>query len=224
MNLNQVMLAEGAIMRTALVFCGGGPSRAEIPVLDDPLVIAADIGAIEAHRLGFGVGLLVGDMDSIPAATRERIEREGGRIQQHPRDKDATDLDLALSAALQEGVERAVIVGGDGGRLDQLLGNALIMVAPRFAGIRLDAIFGHAQAHAIHRERALQGRTGETISLFAVADPARGVRTTGLRWPLDGRDLEPGSSLGISNEFSGSLASIEVRSGAVLAIRPGETS
>jgi thiamine pyrophosphokinase len=209
-------------MRTALVFCGGGPSQVEIDVPHDPLVIAADVGAVEAHRLGFAVEVLVGDMDSVPAATVERIESEGGRIQRHPRDKDVTDLDLALSVALAEGVEHVIIVGGDGGRLDQLIGNALVMSSPRFASMQTDAIFGPARVHAIRGERELHGTARETVSLFAVGEIARGVRTIGLRWPLDGRDLEPGSSLGISNEFTDRVARIEVESGVVLAIRPGD--
>jgi thiamine pyrophosphokinase len=209
-------------MRTALVFCGGGPSHVEIAVPDDPLVIAADVGAVEARRLGYAVGLLVGDMDSVPGPLVEEIERAGGRVQRHPADKDATDLDLALAAALAEGVGRVLIVGGDGGRLDQLFGNALVMTAPRFASMQMDAIFGRARAHVIHGERDLEGAPGETLSLFAVGGPARGVRVTGVRWPLDGATLEPGSSLGISNEFTDAMARIDVNEGVVLAIRPGD--
>jgi thiamine pyrophosphokinase len=208
-------------MRTALVFCGGGPSHVEIAVPDDPLVIAADVGAVEAHRLGYAVELLVGDMDSVPGPLVEEIERAGGRIQRHPADKDATDLDLALSAALAEGVGRVLIVGGDGGRLDQLFGNALVMTPARFASMQMDAIFGRARAHVIRGQRVLDGEPGETLSLFAVGGSAR-VRVTGVRWPLDGATLEPGSSLGISNRFTGAIARVDVGDGTVLAIRPGD--
>ncbi|HEY5859627.1 MAG TPA: thiamine diphosphokinase [Actinomycetota bacterium] len=209
-------------MRTALVFCGGGRSRVAITVADEPLVIAADIGAVEALRLGFAVELLVGDMDSVPAAVVAEIEGAGGRIQRHPVDKDATDLDLALAAAASHGVERTLIVGGDGGRMDQLLGNAMVMISSRFASMQMDAIFGRAQAHVIRDGRDLVGAPGETLSLFAVGGPARGVSASGVRWPLDGATLEPGSSLGISNEFIDVIARIEVEDGVVLAIRPGD--
>lgn len=208
-------------MRTALVFCGGGPALLEIGARDRTLVIAADIGAVEARRLGFAVDLLVGDMDSVPASVLDAVRAGGGRIERHPADKDATDLDLALTAARSSGVERALVVGGDGGRLDQLLGNALVMASPRFAGMQLDAVFGAARAHVIREERELRGQPGETVSLFAVGGAAQGVRTTGLRWPLDLQDLEPGSSLGISNEFAAPFARIGVDRGVVLAVRPG---
>jgi thiamine pyrophosphokinase len=59
------------------------------------------------------------------------------------------------------------------------------------------------------------------VSLLALGGPARGVRTHGLRWVLDGEDLLPGSSRGVSNEFVGSVASIELDGGVLVAIRPG---
>jgi thiamine pyrophosphokinase len=215
------MLAEGVSIRTALVFCGGGPSRLELEVPEDALVIAADVGAVEAHRLGLAVDLLIGDMDSVPASDLDRVVMSGGVVERHPADKDATDLDLALGAALDAGVERVLVVGGDGGRLDQLMGNALVMASPRFSSIQLDAILGRARVHVIRAERPVHGQPGEIVSLFAVGETARGVHTSGLRWQLEDHDLEPGSSLGVSNAFADRVARIGVREGVLLAVRPG---
>ena len=209
-------------MRSAFIFCGGGPSRVPFEVPEDAFVVAADVGLAEANRLGVGVDLLVGDLDSVKPADLEAFESAGSEVRRHPEDKDATDLDLAIMEAIAAGVERVVVVGGDGGRLDHLIGNALVLASPRFAAVEIDAVFGGARMHVVRRLRELTGLTGELISLFAAGAPARGVRTEGLRWPLDGADLEPGSSLGISNLFLGQRASIEVSDGVVLAVRPGE--
>ena len=209
-------------MRSAFIFCGGGPSRVPFEVPEDAFVVAADVGLAEANRLGIRVDLLVGDLDSVAAADLEAFESAGGEVRRHPEDKDATDLDLAIMGAIAVGVDRLVVVGGDGGRLDHLIGNALVLASPRFAAVEIDAVFGGAHMHVVRRLRELTGLAGELISLFAAGGPARGVRTEGLRWPLDGADLEPGSSLGISNLFLGQRASIEVSDGVVLAVRPGE--
>jgi thiamine pyrophosphokinase len=64
------------------------------------------------------------------------------------------------------------------------------------------------------------GTPGELISLLALGGPARGVRSEGLRWPLEDAVLDPGSSLGVSNLFAEEQAVIEVADGVVLAIRP----
>ncbi len=209
-------------MRSAFIFCGGGSSRVLFEVPDDALVIAADVGLAEANRLGVPVDLLVGDLDSVSATDLKAFESAGGEVRLHPQDKDATDLDLAIGEAIAAGVEQVVVVGGDGGRLDHLFGNAVVIASPRYAAVEIDAVFGAARLHVVRRRRWLTGVEDELISLFAVGGPAREVRTHGLRWPLDGADLEPSSSRGISNRFVGERASIELRDGVVLAVRPGD--
>jgi len=47
-----------------------------------------------------------------------------------------------------------------------------------------------------------------------------GVRTTGLRWALEGETLEAGSSRGVSNVFAAPEATVSLESGVILAIRP----
>jgi thiamine pyrophosphokinase len=216
------MLAEGAMTRsTALVFCGGGPATAPLPTLEDPLVVAADVGVVEAHRQGFRVDLLIGDLDSAPPDEVARVTGGGGQLRRHPADKDATDLELALEAAEHEGADRVIVVGGHAGRFDHVMGNALLLASPRFGALEIDAVFGAALLHVVRDHRALEGTPGELVSLFALGGPAGGVRTTGLRWELDRAELSPGSTLGVSNEFVEGLASVAVETGVLLAIRPG---
>jgi len=205
---------------TALVFCGGGSAMALVPSLDDPLIVAADGGVVEAHRQGFRVDLLIGDLDSAPPDEVARVTRGGGRLLRHSPDKDATDLELALDAAEGEGVERVLVVGGHGGRLDHLIGNALLLAAARFRDLEIDAVFGAARLHVVRGHRVLEGEPGDQVSLFALGGTARAVRSTGLRWNLNGDALDPGSTRGISNVFIEYTASLTLEAGVLLAIRP----
>jgi thiamine pyrophosphokinase len=68
--------------------------------------------------------------------------------------------------------------------------------------------------------QALRGRPGELLTLLAVGGPADGVRTEGLRYPLHGERLMPGSGRGISNELLGADAAISVASGSLLVVQP----
>jgi thiamine pyrophosphokinase len=206
---------------TALVFCGGGRATASLGDVGDALVVAADVGVAEALRLGLRVDLLVGDLDSAAPDDVQRASRAGAAVVRHPQDKDATDLELAVEAAAGKGVSRVVVVGGRLGRLDHLLGNALLLAAPRFAGLEMDAVLGAARLHVVRRHRELRGDPDELVSLFALQGPARGVTTTGLRWKLDGDELAPGSSLGVSNRFVEHAATVSVEDGVVLVVRPG---
>ena len=204
--------------RTAIVVCAGGPARATLPAIpEDALVIAADGGILEAERLGLRVDLLVGDLDSAPADAIARAPR----VERHPVDKDASDLELAMDAAVAAEARRIVVVGGDGGRLDHLLGNAFLLGSDRWAAVEIDAVLGDARITVVRAERSIEGEVGELVSLYAVGGPARGVTTAGLRWTLDEGELLPGSSLGLSNEFVAPLAAVRVGEGVVLAIRPG---
>ena len=209
-------------MRSAIVLCAGGPARRELPTMPvDALVIAADSGVTEAERRGLRVDLLVGDLDSADPAAVERVRVAGGAIERHPVDKDASDLELALEAAAARHVGAVLVVGGDGGRLDHLLGNAFLLAFSRFAGMRIDAVLGEALVHVVRGDRSLTGSPQEVISLFAVGGPATGVTTRGLRWALDDDELLPGSTRGLSNAFTEDRAAIQVRNGVVIAIRPG---
>jgi len=214
------MLAEEAMPRTAIVVCAGGPARAALPIVPgDVLVIAADAGIVEAERLGLRVDLLVGDLDSAPEDAIARAPR----VERHPVDKDASDLELAVAAAVAADARRIVVVGGDGGRLDHLLGNAFLLASDRWADVEIDAVLGDARIWVVRDERTIEGDVGDLVSLYAVGGPTRGVTTRGLRWALHDGELVPGSSLGLSNEFVEPQATVRVRDGVVLAIRPGTT-
>jgi thiamine pyrophosphokinase len=209
-------------MRTACIVCGGGPVRIALDLPRDAVVIAADVGLVEARRLGLEVDVLIGDLDSVPEAELAAFEAAGGVVRRHPEDKDATDLDLAITEAIVAGAGRIVVAGGDGGRLDHLLANALLLGSSRHAAVEVDAVFGAARLHVVRGRRELEGSAGELITLLALGGPAGGVRTEGLRWPLVDAVLEPGSSLGVSNRFDGGRATIQVADGVLLAIRPGD--
>lgn len=187
------------------------------------LRIAADGGFAHAERAGRDVDVIVGDLDSIDLEMLERARTAGTEIIVHPRDKDDTDLDLALGLIAERWTEtrspRVLIVGGHGGRTDHLLGNLLLIASERHAGLRITAWSGSEVVTVIRDTAELQRGTGARISLLAVNGPAVGLSTTGLRFALHDATLEPGQSLGISNEFTAERARVSVRSGALLAIQ-----
>ena len=200
-------------MKTVVVLAGGPDAPADIDLPEGATVIAADGGA----ELGVPVDLAVGDFDSITTETLASI----AATERHPTDKDATDLELALDAALRLGAERILVVGSAAGRLDHLLGSLHLLAAEKYAGVQLDARLGAAEVHVVRGERVLAGAPGELISLFALHGPAEGVVADGLAYPLHGETLEPGSSRGVSNVFAGAEARVSVARGVLLAISVG---
>jgi thiamine pyrophosphokinase len=206
---------------TVIVVAGGRPPSSGLDVPGGVRVVAADGGLEHAQALGLLVDVVVGDLDSASAAAVEAAREAGARIERHPEEKDATDLELALGAALSFSPRRVLVVGGDGGRLDHLLAAVLALASPRLADVEVDALLGPARVHVVRGERVLRGKEGELVSLLSVGGPAEGVTTTGLRYPLAGETLEPGSSRGVSNLFAVPEARIALERGVLLAIRPG---
>jgi len=238
-NLSWVMPAEGGANVVhpsadivgppvdAVVLAGGEALHGEAAehaarlLATAPLVIAADGGLAHARRLGGRVDVLVGDLDSVTPTDLAQARTLGVEILEHPVDKDATDLALALDLVLARSNGPNVhVIGGHGGRLDHLLGNALLMASDRYRTLRLHAIWDSARLHVVRDEVTLTGVPGALISLMAVNGPAQGVTTDGLRFPQTEADLEPGSSLGLSNRFDTPTAMIRVRTGVVLVVRP----
>ena len=209
-----------------VVVSGGNPpaSPAASHVPTGAPVIAADRGLDYALALGLDVTVAVGDFDSVSAEALAAAEATGVRIERHPAEKDATDLELALDTAIDMTPERILVLAGTGGRLDHELSSLLLLASDRYAAAHVDALVGAAHIHVIRGERELGGQRGELCTLLAVNGPAVGVTTDGLGYPLRGETLEPGSSRGVSNVFEGEAALVEVEQGVLLAILPGASS
>jgi thiamine pyrophosphokinase len=185
----------------------------------DDTLIAADGGAL--HLLGMGLlpHLLVGDLDSLDAASLARLEAAGVEIRRYPTDKDETDLELALRCALEGQPDSILVVGALGGRLDQTLANLSLLTGPAFEGLDLRLDDGAEEAFFCRKQAEIQGRSGQVVSLIPWGGPAQGVVTQGLRWKLSGETLYPHQSRGVSNVMTGETASVEIRSGLLLIVR-----
>lgn len=212
------------MIKTVVVVAGGAPGRAPVPFAfaEPDVVVAADSGVDRALALGLHVDIAIGDFDSVTQAGLATVELAGARVDRHPREKDATDLELALDVALAAGPRRILVVGSESGRLDHLLSSLLLISAPRYAGIEVDALLGGTHVHVIHGSRTLAGVPGELVSLLAVHGPAERVTTQGLAYPLQGETLAEGTSRGVSNVFADPLASVSLEAGVLLVLRPGE--
>lgn len=237
-------------MRTAVVFAGGPhrlvapgrvpgvdmssgadvattaglpePARRALERLRADLVVAADSGLHLATSLGWSPGLVIGDMDSVDPGALAHAVASGAEVRRHPVDKEATDLELALETVLAEEVDSVTVVGSDAGRMDHLIGGVLTLAAPRFSRMRVDAWLGGVHVCVVRDARQIMGRPGDPVSLLAVNGAARGVRTSGLRWPLYGELLEPGTSRGVSNEFLDDVAHVSIDDGCVVVVVPEE--
>jgi thiamine pyrophosphokinase len=204
-----------------LVFAGGVLPSLEavrrLPVSGDGIV-CADGGARHALALGLIPDVVIGDLDSLQPPERLRLLAGHVEIRQRPRDKDETDLELALNCALERDPAAIVIVGALGGRLDHTLGNIALLGDARLEGRSCCLDDGIERVFLCRDTTEIHGERGDLVSLVPWGVPVLGVRTEGLRWPLNDESLLPERSRGISNEMLGDTARVLIGSGWMLIV------
>jgi thiamine pyrophosphokinase len=222
-------------LRAIVLADGSAPGRAELDATwpgwadDVGLVIAADGGARLAERLGLPLDRWVGDGDSLGTAGIEALRATGVPITMADADKDESDTELALLAAIDAGAADVTILGGLGGRrLDHALANIALLAHPGLVGrsarlldatTRITLLTGSG----VPEPYRFEGRAGDLVSLFAYAGTVEGVTTDGLRYPLRDESLELGPGRGLSNVRLGTSAAISVRSGRLLVVESPAT-
>ncbi len=187
-------------------------------------VVAADGGVFALERWKLVPHLVVGDMDSLGDAGVERMARQGIPVAKFPATKDESDLELAVTQAIAAGATEIVLLGALGGeRLDHEAANLLLLADPGYDGIRLEARRGALRIRALRGRGslALDGPLGSVVTLLPVGGDAEGVRTEGLRFPLDGETLYLGRTRGLSNEITEAPARVSLQKGTVLVFTSG---
>ena len=205
------------------IVAAGGDLLDEIwhPTLPpDALIVAADSGLAQVYALGRVPNVVVGDFDSVDPEHLARAEIEGARIERHPVDKDATDLELALEVTRQLGASDVTVIGAGGGRLDHHLAALALLAAPEWRSMRITALVGPARMTVVHSSTAIEGRIDSIVTLLAAGGPAVGVTTSGLRWPLTNAELAPTSTWGVSNEITETPAQVALSGGTLFVIQP----
>lgn len=206
-----------------VIFSNGSFDNPELDrqrIRPDAMILAADGGLKHCLALNLTPDLLVGDLDSVDPQTVENLRQAGTEIQEHPRRKDYTDLELALESALQHSPEEILILGGLGSRWDQTLTNILLLSQPRFRGPRILLADGLQQIELIFESSTLNisANSGATVSLVPIKGPAFGITTRGLEYELVEGALEYGSSRGVSNVMVGQHASVTLKEGILACI------
>lgn len=190
-------------------------------------VVAADGGFARAEALGLRPDLVVGDLDSVAAQDLARARAAGVPVERAEADKDESDAELALLAAIRLGAERITVLGAFGGaRLDHALANLGLLAHPALerrevvlldAGARVTLVRAPGPG-GVPVTRALPGQVGGLVSLLPFGGDVEGVTTGGLGYPLRDEPLTIGPARGLSNVRTATDASVTIRRGRLLVV------
>jgi thiamine pyrophosphokinase len=184
--------------------------------------IAADSGMRHASLLGLVPELWIGDFDSSDADLQKAfadVPRET-----HPAEKEATDGDLAITAALRLGAQSLILVGGLGGQFDHLFCNAMMMMTLYKRDIMVWTSNGLEEVHPLQPSTFKNLALGTRISIVPLT-PIAGLTVEGVKWPLRNKRIPVGSSLTIANEVSESEVALRLISGdGFIVVYPGQSA
>jgi len=210
-------------MHRIVIFANGDlnqPDRLGVHLRPDDHIFCADGGAVHAATLGLTPDVIIGDLDSLPPDLAAQMTARGVEIQRHPRHKDQTDLELAFDLAAARQPDEIMLVTALGGRLDQMLGNILLLTRPAYAPIRLTLADGPQRAVLLRSgdRLTIAGQSGDTLSLIPLTPTVTGVSLSGVGWPLQQATLSLGSTWSISNQMTGPEAVAQIGEGPALVI------
>lgn len=198
------------------------PDNIRAQLNDSDYLVAVDGGLKHIERLGKTPHLVIGDLDSADSEQIQNLRAQGVEIRTFPTDKNETDLELALNAALEMVPTAIRVVAALGGRLDQTLANIFLLTRPDLVNIDIRLIDGQIEVLLIHQSATISGEIGQGVSLLALRGPVTGIHTDGLRFALKDEMMFPDKTRGISNQMDAPTARISIQTGMLLCIHETE--
>lgn len=207
-----------ALNKKVCCIFGAGDVPDKIIIPDKAFIIAADGGLSHLNTLGLTPDIVLGDFDSYSNV----ISYEN--IIKYPKEKDYTDMFLAVKYGFDHNFRDFYIYGGLGGkRFDHSVANLQMLEHFSKKGCKINlygknqvvtAISADSSPASIAFDASCQGY----ISLFASGGKVTGLTIKGLKYELENSKLLTDFPLCVSNEFCGKDAAISIHTGTLIII------
>lgn len=175
-----------------------------------PYLVAVDGGVNYCFEMKLTPHLLIGDFDSATPFALNHFKQVTKK--QFPKDKDQTDLELALSHVDHPDLKEITVFGALQGRTDHTLSN--LMVLTRYKG-KLFFESEKERLFVLDKSVELSTKIGQVISLIPLNGPVTDVHTKGFKWELKGATLNK-DFISISNEALAGNITISIGKGDLL--------
>ena len=206
-------------MSRIIIFANGNlPNleKARALIRPEDFILCADGGTRHALALGLTPNIVIGDLDSVTDEERRKMKEWGVAVIEFSRDKNETDLELAINHALTLNPESIFILAALGGRMDQTLANIALLSNSSLVTRNLKITDGVEEIFFCRDQAKVEGRSGDIVSLIPWQGEVTGVFTENMRWHLHHETLYPDKTRGISNEMTAEIATVSITSGLLL--------
>lgn len=182
------------------------------------LVFGVDHGMDYLMDAGISPNVVLGDFDSCEEDALSSYHSMGIEVLEFPPMKDMTDTHLAIEVAVERGGSHVTLLGAFGSRLDHSLANVFSLAAYSEATY-IELIDEHNKLYYTRKPCELIYEGYKYISLVPLTYQVKGVTFTGVKYPLKAATLKMMDSYGVSNEFLGDRARLEIEEGLLLVIQ-----
>ena len=183
------------------------------------LIICADGGANHLKALNILPDVLIGDFDSINTKDYAFFQKKRIKIVKFPLKKDYTDTQLCVSYAIEHKADDITLLGVTGTRFDHTLSNILLLNQLANLNIPARIINRNNEIYIVRDYLELKGRPKQLLSIIPITHEVTGVTLKGLEYPLENATLRMGESIGISNVYKESTASISIKKGLLIVTK-----
>jgi thiamine pyrophosphokinase len=214
-------------LQRIIIFANGeltALDKARLLLQTDDYLICADGGTRHVLALAVQPDLIIGDMDSADKEQLQQLKNDRISLELFPRDKNETDLELALNRAIELQPKQIIIIAALGGRLDQTLANITLLTDLRLSTLDVRLDDGVEEILLCRYQAEVHGRSGDIVSLIPWQGAVSAIQTSNLKWTLNNETLYPDKTRGISNEMTGDTASISIGSGLLLVVHRRQSS
>ena len=206
----------------AYIFCPShflNKAKIDIEISPENLYIAADSGITTAKNLGVTVNLLMGDFDSIDMSVLDSDLYKDVKKSVHPKEKDDTDLTLAVKYSLEHGCKNIIIIGGIDGRTDHTLANLYLLKYIKNNGGTGCITNGYNRVQYLSNSAVQIKKDHKYVSVIPMCPEIHGLTLRNFKYPLNNATVTmQGASYTVSNEIlpDKDYGEIEISDGDIL--------
>jgi len=205
-------------------------ARQYIKTLSFDKVFAVDKGLEYAKQLDLIPNCILGDFDTLNAVVLNEYESMiatgsiDSKILKFPPMKDASDTEIALQEAIEQGSDIITILGGTGTRLDHVLANFNILKIAEENKVECFLVDPNNRIQLLDADYRMDcvieknSQFGKYVSIMLMTEVVEGLSMKGFVYSVDDANLMQGSSLTVSNEIEDMTGVISLNKGRIWVI------
>ena len=190
-----------------------------LPIDKYDFIIGVDGGCNWCIENKQTIDLAIGDFDSLSKEDLKTLVSMSVKIERHPENKDQTDLELALAAAMKKNPSTITVYGVWGGRNDHSIAN-LLCIALQSDHCPVIMHGNDESGYLLKNQQKINitAEIGHRISILALGGDCSGVSNKGLKYPLTSATIKQGTGIGLSNLTTDVETEISLDTGILLIL------